>query len=296
MSAAAGRRPSLARLLAAQLRYQILLLLRTPSGPFFTFAIPLMLLVALNLVYGDQRVMTRDISFADFYTPSMVAFAIANACYINVVNGIVIARQSGMLKRVRGTPLPGWVYLGGRVGASGMLAALSALGVVVIGTTIFDGVMATSTAVWAVAVLVLSMACFCAVGLAVTPLVPSAEAALPFAYGSFLPVAFISDVFFPSDTSPAWLRTAASAFPVRPLARSLQNAFVGGTGFHPPWTEMGVLGAWTISAAVLVAMTFRWEPAGTHRGGRSERLGPSTLDRTQHNVDDHAKPSQGADG
>jgi len=49
-------------------------------------------------------------------------------------------------------------------------------------------------------------------------LVPSADAAVPIARGTMLPLCFISDVFQPIDNAPHWLRAIASAFPLRPFA------------------------------------------------------------------------------
>jgi len=249
--------------------YQNVLLLRSPSAPFFTFAIPLMLLVTLDLVYGNRVIPTRGgMRFPQFYLPSMMAFALVNACYINVVNGTTLARQTGTLKRIRGTPLPGWVYLSGRVISAAILGLASAAGVAVLGTTLFDADMVWVTLPGTLTVGVFGAGCFCALGLAVTPTVPTADAALPVAYGTFLPLSFVSDVFFPSDTSPAWLRMLASALPLRPLAQSLEANFAPGTsglGFH--WPQLGVLGGWTLVAAFALRK-FRWEPSRAVRPRR----------------------------
>jgi ABC-type multidrug transport system permease subunit len=260
-----------------QVHYQNLLLLRSPSGPFFTFVIPLMLLVTLDLVYGDQLIPTRGgTPFPQFYLPSMMAFALVNACYINLINGTSLARDSGMLKRIRGTPLPGWAYLSGRVGSAATLGLASVVGVAVVGTTMFDADMVWATLPGTVLAVVTAACCFCALGLAVTPTVPSADAALPIAYGTFLPLSFISDIFFPSDSSPAWLRLTASVMPLRPLARSLEaNLAPGATGWGFHWAELGVLVAWTAGAA-LALRWFRWEPSrpsSGHRGWLRSRAG-----------------------
>lgn len=257
------RRQGIVRILARQVLYQDLLLLRSPSGPFFTFAIPLMILVSLNLVYGDSQVGTRGgIGFPQFYVPSMVAFAVLNTCYVNMVNGTTIARQAGMLKRVRGTPLPGWAYLGGRVGAAATLAVPSVLVVLVAGTTLFEAQMVWSAIVGFTVTVAVGIGCCCLLGLAVSGFVASTEAALPVAYGTFLPVSFVSDVFFPVDTAPSWLRAVAGVFPIRPFAHALQSALTpGAPGPGLYGRDLAVLGAWTAGALVLIAWRFPWEPA-----------------------------------
>lgn len=268
-TAARPRNASKIRIVARQIRYQSLLLLRSPSAPFFTFVVPLMLLVTLDLVYGSRTIPTRDLMrFPQFYLPAMVAFAMVNACYINVINGTTLARQTGMLKRIRGTPLPGWVYLAGRVVSAGIVGMLSVLGVWALSVTLFGVEMVWGTLPGTLVFIVAGMGCFSCLGLALTPLVPTPDAALPIAYGTMLPLSFVSDVFFPSDTSPSWLQHLASAFPLRPLARALAanlTPHATGLGFH--WLELGTLAAWTSGAAVML-LFFRWEPA---RSGERRR-------------------------
>lgn len=267
-----SRRVPRARIVGRQIRYQCLLLLRSPSAPFFTFVVPAMLLVTLDLVYGSRTIPTRgDLEFPQFYLPAMMAFAMVNACYINVINGTTLARQTGLLKRIRGTPLPGWVYLSGRVVSACVVGLLSVLGVWMLSVALFGVDPTWGTLPGTVVLVAAGMACFSCIGLAITPLVPTPDAALPIAYGTMLPLAFVSDVFFPSDTSPAWLQDLASAFPLRPLARSLEANLAPhatGLGFH--WAELGVMAAWTVGAAVLL-LFFRWEPTRAGQGQRARR-------------------------
>jgi ABC-2 type transport system permease protein len=266
----APRRVSRVRVLIRQIRYQSLLLLRSPSAPFFTFVVPVMILVVLALVYGSRELPGhRLMSSRQFYLSSMIAFATVNACYINVINGTTLARQSGMLKRIRSTPLPGWVYLSGRVISAATVGMLSALGVIGVSVALFDGEIVWNTVPGTLVTIVMAMACFACLGLALTPLVPTPEAAVPIAYGTMLPLSFISDVFFPSDTSTSWLRHFGSVFPLRPFARALADNFTPhatGSGFH--WFALGTIAAWTAGGAVMLVF-FRWEPARSRSGGRS---------------------------
>lgn len=272
-----NRRQNIVVLSARQVLYQCLLMVRSLSGPFFTFVIPLMLLFVLSLVYGNNVMPTRPIRFPQFYTPSMVVFSVANACYVNLINGATIACQQGILKRIRGTPLPGWAYLLGRAGSTGVVAGLSATAVVIVGETLFDAQLAWSTLPGSIVMVVIGVLTFSMLALAMTRLVTSTDSALPVAYGTFLPVAFVSDVFFPSDSSPAWLRDAAQALPLRPMARTLEaNMLTGARGLGFRWPELGIVAAWACGAAIAVGLTFRWEPSRP----RTRRVrGPRKADR-----------------
>src|SRR5262245_27318059 len=100
----------LLRWIAARVR----LMLRNPRVTFFTFAFPLMFLVIFSALNGDVMVQGAaggDVRFAQFYAPSIGIFGLTLACYSNVIFGLANARDEGLLKRVRGTPLPMPVYL-----------------------------------------------------------------------------------------------------------------------------------------------------------------------------------------
>jgi ABC-2 type transport system permease protein len=113
------RRPPALRLLAAQIGYQLRLLVRSPLASFATLVIPLMVLLAVNLLYRGTPLASRGgIAYAQFFTPAMVAFAVVNACYMAVISSITLARDEGILKRVRSTPLPPWVYMAGRIASA----------------------------------------------------------------------------------------------------------------------------------------------------------------------------------
>ena len=91
--------------------------------------------------------------------------------------------------------------------------------------------------------------------------VPKTDAALPVACGTVLPLAFISDVFFPSVHALRWLCNLASAFPVAPVARAMEAAFSPPTHSWPmPATGLLVVLGWSAAAAAVIALGFRWEP------------------------------------
>ena len=70
---------------------------------------------------------------------------------------------------------------------------------------------------------VLGIACFFLLGAEVTTVVP--KSALPVAFGTMLPLAFISDVFFSVSHPPAWLHELASALPAAPIAQAMEDCF-----------------------------------------------------------------------
>jgi ABC-2 type transport system permease protein len=263
-----ARRPSLLSLLTAQVGYQLRLLVRSPMASFATLVIPLMVLLAVNLLYNGTRLSDRgNILYAQFFTPAMVAFAVVNVCYMSVISSTTLARDGGILKRIRSTPLPAWIYMAGRLVAAGVVAACAATVVIAVGAGVYGFEIVWSAIPAVLATIGLAIFCFCALGLAVTVLVPAADSALPIAWGTILPLCFISDVFQPIDNAPGWLRAIASVFPLRPFADALETAFNPVVGSRTiQWGHLGVLAGWGLAAAVFAFVAFRWEPDGSRMG------------------------------
>lgn len=266
-------RPAVA-LALGQIRYQLVLLLRSPLGFFLTIVIPLLLLVSLNVITPGAPV--GGLPYAQFLTPAMAAFCLLNACYVTTVTSIVLAREEGILKRLRGTPLPAWTYLVGRSG-SAFVTSVVATGIIIgTGVLFFHVRIVWHAFGYFVVATFLGVACFFLLGAAVTTLVPSTETALPVAFGSILPLAFVSDVFFSSSHAAAWLHDLASAFPVAPIARAMEDSFNPATHTWPmPVSGLLVVLGWSAAAIVVIALAFRWEPGSAQaaRGlRRSHRL------------------------
>lgn len=290
------RRPPLRRMLAAQVGYQLRVLVRSPMASFATLVIPLMVLLAVSLLYEGTHLRDRgNIRYVQFFTPAMVAFAVVTACYMGLISSTTLARDEGILKRIRSTPLPPWVYMAGRLVAAGLVALLSAIVVVAVGAGVYSFQVVWSSIPAVLVTLVLAIFCFCALGLAVTVLVPSADSALPIAWGTILPLCFISDVFQPIDNAPGWLRTIASVFPLRPFADDLEAAFNPVLGTRAiQWGHLGVLAAWGVAAAAFALLRFRWEPGdGRQRGGEQTRSARSGTDRIRELLPAHGNRPTG---
>jgi ABC-2 type transport system permease protein len=253
-----------------QVRYQFVLLMRSPLGLFLSIVFPLLLLICLKVITPGAPV--GGLPYAQWLTPAMCAFALLNACYVTVITSLVLAREEGILKRLRGTPLPASGYLLGRSG-SAFVTGVIATGVIIAAGVMFFSVRIVWHAFgYFAATACLGIACFFLIGAAVTTVVPKTETALPIAFGTMLPLAFISDVFFSVHHPPTWLHDLASAFPVAPIAQAMEDSFNPATHSWPmPTSGLLVVLGWSVAAVVVIAVAFRWEPglgsAGRGLGG-----------------------------
>jgi len=109
--------------------------------------------------------------------------------------------------------------------------------------------------------LIVGGATFSALGLAMTAVIPNADASPAIVNGTILPLLFISDVFIRLEDAPAWLVTLGDVFPVKHLSAAMQTAFnpyTTGSGFEGG--DIAVIAAWGVVGLVLAVRFFSWEP------------------------------------
>jgi ABC-2 type transport system permease protein len=246
-----------------QARYADRSFWRNPAAAFFTFIFPLMFLVIFNLVFGHNKIDVPggQVDTSTFYVPAILALSVINACYTGLSQLVANARDEGLLKRLRGTPMPPASYLAGRILHSVWLTFLLVILVVGAGGLFYDVHFPSDKLPALVLALIFGASAFCSLGLAVTGLIPNADAAPAVINATILPLLFISNVFIPTENSPHWLTDVASVFPIVHLADALHDVFspfTTGSGIEVK--HLAVLGAWCAIGIVASLRTFSWEP------------------------------------
>jgi ABC-2 type transport system permease protein len=254
-----------ARLAIRQVRYENIAFWRNPASAFFTFAFPLLLMVIFTTILGsDTSTLPTgvEVDNSTYYTASILAFSVVTACYTNIAMTVTFARDEGVLKRVRGTPLPGWAYLLGKILLSIGVMALLVVIVCTFGRTVYGIDLPTKSLPAFLITLAVGAASFCALGLAVTAAIPNAEAAPAVVNASVLPLLFVSGVFIPIDVAPKWLQAIAGIFPIKHFLEATIDSFLPGP--HNPygwsWGDLAVVAAWGVGGLLIAVRTFSWEP------------------------------------
>jgi ABC-2 type transport system permease protein len=248
-------------LAARQVRYENRAFWRNPAAAFFTFAFPLLFMVIFNVIFDGASTGPGGFRASDFFTPALIVFSVITATYTNIAMTVTIARDAGILKRVRGTPLPAWAYLFGRV-VHAVLVALLLFGIVAAFGSLAYGVSFPWERIGQLLlVLAIGAASFCALGLAVSSLVPNADAAPAVVNATILPLLFISNVFIRIEDPPAWLDLVAGFFPVRPFADAMLSVYSPHlAGAALAWQDLAVVAAWGIGGVVFALRFFSWSP------------------------------------
>lgn len=245
---------TLFRPLMRQLRYEQRTFWRNPGAVFFTLALPvIMLVIFTTLNEGDT--VTDGRAFGAYFVPGMLVFGVINSTYGYLATKLVVRRDSGLLKRIRATPLPLPALLGAMVVNAVIVAGLITAVVLATGRLAYDVALPARPAV-AGAVLVIGGAAFAAMGLALANFIPNPDAADPVVFGTVLPLLFISGVF---DQVPAGsvLDHLADIFPVSHLFAA---ALAASADTGEVYRHLLIVAAWGAVAAALAVTTFRWQP------------------------------------
>jgi ABC-2 type transport system permease protein len=247
-----------------QFRYDQKVFWRNPASVFFTVAFPVILLLIFATVFGDQTVDVRGgIETTTYYVPAIITLAVISATMQSLAMALVIAREDGRLKRGRGTPMPSWVFIAGRIGNSivvalMMLALIAAIGRLLYGVDVpWDRLPAI------VLTLVVGAAAFCCLGIALTAAIPSQDAAAPIVNALLLPLYFLSGVFIPDDQLPSGVIHFADAFPIRHFFEAFFDAYVSGGGAAVSWGNLAIVAVWGVVGLLLAVRWFRWTPRGS---------------------------------
>jgi ABC-2 type transport system permease protein len=249
------------RMTGFQMRYVNKAFWRNPAAAFFTFAFPLMFLVIFTSLLGQGHLTIggHRVHQATYYVAQMAAYAVITSCYNNIAISLTFQRDSGVLKRTNGTPLPIGVYLAARVLHALLMTLLLVAITVGFGKLVYKIELPTGVALFQFLVmLVVGAVTFCALGFAITVLIPNFDAAAPIVNASILPLLFLSGVFIPlGDNAPAWITWVARIFPVRHFAAGMQAGFLG-TQFK--WSDVLVVALWGVLGFVVAVRRFDWEP------------------------------------
>jgi ABC-2 type transport system permease protein len=257
---------------------RIKLTLRNPRAVTFTFAFPIVLVVLFNALNGDTHVTSAGVKvpFSQFYTPAIGVFSLVAACYTTLIVGISTARDNGLLKRVRGTPLPLPIYLVSWMTAAALVGLLAVVAMFAVSVPAFGVTIYAEKLPAAIVTLLLGAACLTSLGVAVASLVKNAEQAQPVAQLTFLPISFISGIWFPLDNAPDWLLKVSHFFPLSHIAQAFEACFVPGPGAAWSGSDLWVVAVWTVAGLFVARRRFRWEP-GTNEGRGFLRRAPASV-------------------
>lgn len=246
-----------------QLRFDQKVFWRNPPSVFFTIVFPVMLLILFASIFsGDTVDLRGGIDTTTYYVPAIITLAVISATMQSMAMSLTIAREDGRLKRGRGTPMPAWVFVAGRVGNAIVVSVLMLVLITALGRIAYGVEFPWDRLPAILITLAIGAASFCCLGVAFTAAIPSEDAAAPMVNAVLFPLYFLSGVFIPEDQLPSGVVHVSGVFPIRHFFEAFFSAYVpagaGGSGIE--WGHLAVVAAWGVAGAVLAIRYFRWTP------------------------------------
>ncbi|MBG0817904.1 ABC transporter permease [Planomonospora sp. ID82291] len=244
-------RPRAWRLIGDQTAHATLRLRRDLSTAFFTAVLPVLLLVLISLVFGEAQV--EGVRLPLFMLAAMTAYTVGVSAYVNLAEAVAGDRERGVAKRLAGTPLPDWAYYAGWIACALWVTLATAVVLALVAAFGYDVRIGLPAVPAALVTVLLGVACFAVLGTLVATLAPRAATANAITLGTFLPLAFVSDVFVVGGPLPGVLETAGDVFPLKHLSHALVAA-LDPAGRPWPWADLAVVAAWTLAGVLAVAV------------------------------------------
>jgi ABC-2 type transport system permease protein len=225
---------------------------RNPTAAFFSFALPLLFLFLFGAIFsGDQKTL-------DVIVPGILGMSVMSTTFNALAMNITFLREEGVLKRMHGTPLPSISYLGG-VAANAVSNATVQIVIVVLAGKLFFGIGWPKDWLELAVFCIAGVSTLAALGVAFSHIIPNFDAAPAYTNIVFLPVIFISGVFYDVDTAPKFLRDIAQILPLTHIIDGVSAALVTGASLADHVGDLAVIAAWGVLGTFFAVRGFSWQ-------------------------------------
>lgn len=245
------------RLFRHEFRAQQRLFWRSRELAFFTFMLPLILFILLGSVYGKDKI--DGFKGSDYLLAGMLGYGVVATAFAGLAIILVIRRESGVLKRLRATPLPAPTYIAALLASTLVVFAIEAVALIVLGRLLF-GTAVPDRVLSLVLALLLGALAFAALALGLAAAVRSAEGSSAMVNAIYLPMAFISGSFFSPHDFPQFLRVIADVLPLTFFIRLVRDVMLSHEQIWSQPGDIAAVAAWGALGAVVALRAFRWEP------------------------------------
>ena len=225
---------------------------RNPSAAFFNFALPLLFLGLLGAIYSGSQ---TDL---DVIVPGIAGMSVMTTTFVALAMNMVHLREQGVLKRLRGTPLPSGAYLGG-LAAHAITNTVIQLAIVIAAGALAFGVGLPESWLMLGVFAAAGVVCLGALGVALSHAIPNFDSAPAYVNMIFLPVIVISGVFYDVKNAPTFMSDIAQVLPLTHLIDGLSAAMVTGAPFAEHLSDLAVVLVWAALGTLLAIRGFSWE-------------------------------------
>lgn len=247
------------RFVVHQLKAEQRLYWRSRELAFFTFLFPMIIFVLLGSVYGQDKIESEGVTGSEYLLAGMLGYGVVSTAFAGLAIVLVIRREDGVLKRLRGTPLPPWAYLAAALGSTLIVYAIEVVALALLARVLFD-VPFPDRILSLVLALLLGGLAFAAMGMAITTAIRSAEGSSAVVNAIYLPMAFLSGSFWTPHAYPGFLEAIANVLPLTYFIRIMRDVVLHNEQI---WSNLGavaLVAAWGAAGLFVAVRGFRWQP------------------------------------
>jgi ABC-2 type transport system permease protein len=232
--------------------------LRNPTGAFFTIIFPLMLILVFGSIYGNgANPDFGGYGIVDVYVPSFTGMIVAISALTVLNTDVATAREKGILRRLKATPLRPLTILTAKVAMVFSITSIAMVLMVVAAQFAF-GLRFNGNPIEVIAAFILSSFSFFAFGLVIASVMPNVRAAESFGFILLFLMLFLSGVFVPFEIVPDAVQQVAEIFPMTHVTALMRGLWVG-QSITDHLTEIAVLAGILVAGFLISAKIFRWE-------------------------------------
>lgn len=244
--------------LAKLILVQMKLYLREPVATFFTIFFAPMMLLLFGAIYGNKPTpFFGGRGTIDVMVPSYIGLIIVTVGFIGLPIGTAAARESGVLRRFRATPLHPLAYIVSDIVSYLLMTVLGVLLLILTGKLVFN-IRFEGNILSVLAGFLLGTMAFFALGYLIAGLAPTARVAQTVGMVLAYPMMFLSGAAIPWEILPTGVRAVAQYIPLTHVVRLMKGLWFG-EAWSQHWTEVAVLVGCLVVGGMLAAWTFRWE-------------------------------------
>ncbi|OCB32286.1 ABC transporter [Mycobacterium malmoense] len=239
---------------------------RRPEQLVLTFSMPAVIGILLGSIFST-KMPHSDTSTGAVLAASILAYGILSTSFINLGISIAADRESGALRRLRGTPTTASSYFVGKIALVAVASLAEAVVLLSVGVLVFKLHLPTSAFGWFTLtwVFVMGIVSCSLLGIFVSNLATNAVSAAVITNGPGVALQFVSGTYVPLIALPTWMLTLGSVFPVKWMAQGFRSVLLPSNmaAFEPAgswehWHTFFVLTAWSIGGLIACLTVFRW--------------------------------------
>ncbi|RMF70350.1 MAG: ABC transporter permease [Calditrichaeota bacterium] len=212
----------------------------------------------IQIVQQPVQPVKKDLRYIDFLLPGVIGMSVVSTCLFSIGMVVVAYREKGKLRRLSVTPLPKAIFIAGQMLNRYLIVLLQAALLIGLGMAVFDVEMVGSPLSF-FAALTVGMMAFIALGFLVASVAKTSETASGIANTLFLPMIFLSGVYFSVEGIPKMLKPVVEFLPLTHLVRAIRAIFNNGVSFFDVLPQMGILTIWMLLCFGVSIKLFRWE-------------------------------------